>query len=62
MTEYLKGNYPLDTSILGANHGANCNPFEKLALSRLGGSICFVAKAPLVWPGASQGDGAQGAQ
>ena len=61
MTEYLKGNYPLNATISGAET-TPCSPFEKAALARLGGSICFVAKAPLVWPGASQGDGAQGAQ
>ena len=49
---YLKGNYPLDAKI--ADETSPCSAFEKAALARLGGSICFVAKAPMVWPSESR--------
>ena len=45
---YLRGNYPLKEIVAEAS--SPCSPFEKAALARLGGSICFVAKAPMVWP------------
>ena len=48
MTDYLKGNYPLDAKI-EEPEVADCNAFERLATSRLGGSICFVKGGPLVW-------------
>lgn len=51
MTEYLRGNYPLDVPITDVSPTADCNAFERAALARLGGSICFVAAAPTVWHG-----------
>ena len=50
MTDYLKGNYPLDVKIT-EDKTPDCNAFERAALAKLGGSICFVAKAPMVWKG-----------
>ena len=54
MTEYLKGNYKVKTVIEepattdGAGAAAE---FEKKALARLGGSICFVSKKAFLWTG-----------
>ena len=56
MTEYLKGNYKLDANIT-ADEGEDADStseFEKKALARLGGSICFVSKKGFLW----KGDGA----
>ena len=50
MTEYLRGNYPLDVSITEPA-ASDCNAFERAARAKLGGSICFVARAPMVWKG-----------
>lgn len=50
MTDYLRGNYPLDVTITEPD-AATCSPFERAALAKLGGSICFVAKAPAIWRG-----------
>lgn len=59
MTEFLKGNYPLKTDIkeTAAGEADTTDEFEKKALSRLGGSICFVSKKGFLW----KGDGADGA-
>jgi hypothetical protein len=56
MTDYLKGNYKLDASITAAESDETdaTSEFEKKALSRLGGSICFVSKKGFLW----KGDGA----
>jgi hypothetical protein len=55
MTDYLKGNYKLDTTIEEKTDAADAtNEFEKKALSRLGGSICFVSKKTLIWKGEVQ--------
>lgn len=54
MTEFLKGNYKLDAVIRedeDARPEAATAEFEKKALSRLGGSICFVEKKGFLWKG-----------
>lgn len=56
MKEFLKGNYKVDTEI---KEGADDErsqleaEFERKALSRLGGSICFVSKKSFIWTGDS---------
>jgi len=58
MNEYLKGNYELDAKIDDTTDAADStDEFERKALSRLGGSICFVSKKKLIW----NGDPADGA-
>jgi hypothetical protein len=58
MNEYLKGNYELDAKIEEtAAAEDSTDEFERKALSRLGGSICFVSKKKLIWNG-DQADGA----
>ena len=55
MPEFLKGNYKVDAKIEDAVDSADStNEFEKKALSRLGGSICFVSKKSLIWQGEPQ--------
>jgi hypothetical protein len=55
MPEFLKGNYKVDVTIEDKADIANStDEFEKKALSRLGGSICFVSKKGLMWQGAVQ--------
>lgn len=54
MTEFLKGNYKLDVPIeedQGPGAPGATAEFEKKALSRLGGSICFVEKKGFLWKG-----------
>lgn len=52
MPEFLKGNYKVDATIEDkANAIDSTDEFEKKALSRLGGSICFVSKKSLIWQG-----------
>jgi len=52
MPEFLKGNYKVDARIEDtAEAGDSTDAFEKKALSRLGGSICFVSKKKFVWNG-----------
>ena len=58
MPQFLKGNYKVETKIEDKGDAADStDEFEKKALSRLGGSICFVSKKSLIW----QGEGAGGA-
>jgi hypothetical protein len=56
MKEFLKGNYKVDAVIkeseAEAEEGAT-EAFERKALSRLGGSICFVSKKSFLWEGDS---------
>lgn len=56
MKEFLKGNYKVDAVIkeseAEAEEGAT-EAFERKALSRLGGSICFVSKKAFIWEGES---------
>ncbi|HKZ08682.1 MAG TPA: hypothetical protein VJU81_24650 [Methylomirabilota bacterium] len=55
MTEYLKGNYKVGAKIEEEAEAADATEqFEKKALSRLGGSICFVSKKTLMWNGEPQ--------
>ena len=58
MSDYLKGNYKVDAKIEEPEDQASTSTdeFEKKALSRLGGSICFVSKKGFIW----KGDGADG--
>jgi len=52
MPEFLKGNYKVDAIIEDkADAADSTDEFEKKALSRLGGSICFVSKKGLIWNG-----------
>jgi len=54
MSEYLKGNYKLDVTIDTTPDGEESSAtsdFEKKALARLGGSICFVSKKGFLWKG-----------
>lgn len=54
MSEYLKGNYKLDVSIDATTddeESSATSDFEKKALARLGGSICFVSKKGFLWKG-----------
>ena len=53
MKEFLKGNYKLKTVIKepAAAEASATDEFEKKALSRLGGSICFVSKKGFLWKG-----------
>jgi len=53
MTDYLKGNYKLDAKIEEPAETSTdtTDEFEKKALSRLGGSICFVSKKGFLWTG-----------
>jgi hypothetical protein len=56
MTEFLKGNYKLDAKIEAKPEDADATEaFEKKALSRLGGSICFVSKKGFLWNGDAKG-------
>jgi hypothetical protein len=51
--QFLKGNYTLDVVITETEDDTEdtVDEFEKKALSRLGGSICFVSKKGFVWTG-----------
>jgi hypothetical protein len=52
MPEFLKGNYKVNVKIEDkADAVDSTDEFEKKALSRLGGSICFVSKKSLMWNG-----------
>jgi hypothetical protein len=53
MAEYLRGNYTLDVRIEEPDEADadTTDVFEKTALARLGGSICFVSKKGFLWTG-----------
>jgi hypothetical protein len=54
MTEFLKGNYEVKAEIREDEDGTEARAteaFERRALSRLGGSICFVSKKSFLWEG-----------
>ena len=54
MTEFLKGNYELKVDIEERHEDSEASAtdeFERKALSRLGGSICFVSKKGFLWTG-----------
>jgi hypothetical protein len=58
MPDFLKGNYKIDVTIEDkADAADSTDEFEKKALSRLGGSICFVSKKSLIWQGEAQPGG-----
>ena len=62
MKEFLKGNYTLKKVVTQpeASEASSTDEFEKKALSRLGGSICFVSKKGFLWKGeAKQADGSR---
>jgi hypothetical protein len=58
MTKYLRGNYELAVTIeeSAETSADSTEAFERKALSRLGGSICFVSKKGFLW----MGDGENG--
>ena len=59
MKEFLKGNYKVDAAIKeneGAAEAGATEAFERKALSRLGGSICFVSKKNFLWEGDKKGE------
>jgi hypothetical protein len=61
MPEFLKGNYKVDATIEDkADAADSTDEFEKKALSRLGGSICFVSKKSLMWNGDKEKAGGAG--
>ena len=61
MPEFLKGNYKVNATIEDKADAANStDEFEKKALSRLGGSICFVSKKGLIWNGDKDKTGGAG--
>jgi hypothetical protein len=63
MPDFLKGNYKIDVTIEDkADAADSTDEFEKKALSRLGGSICFVSKKSLIWQGEAQPDGGAAAR
>jgi hypothetical protein len=53
MNDYLKGNYKLDAKIEepAETPSDTTDEFERKALARLGGSICFVSKKGFLWTG-----------
>lgn len=54
MKEFLRGNYKVDAEIkesVGEERSQLEAEFERKALSRLGGSICFVSKKSFIWTG-----------
>ncbi|HEV8616425.1 MAG TPA: hypothetical protein VGU22_13130 [Methylomirabilota bacterium] len=60
MKQYLKGNYALDVVIEEPDETPDdsTDAFERKALARLGGSICFVSKKGFLW----KGEGADGSR
>ena len=64
MSEYLKGNYSVDSNrqpsgSIKSEEEAEHSPqqeFERRALAKLGGSIAFIAKPSLVWNGDDNGE------
>ena len=58
MPEFLKGNYKVSATIEDKSNAADStDEFEKKALSRLGGSICFVSKKSFIWNGDQAAEG-----
>ncbi len=62
MKQFLKGNYELKTVIEEPKEGDEdaTGAFERKALSRLGGSICFVSKKGFLWKGDKKDEPANG--
>lgn len=63
MSKYLKGNSHLAATIEedGGEAPDATDAFERTALARLGGSICFVSKKGFLWTGEEAGGTADGA-
>ncbi|PYN94756.1 MAG: hypothetical protein DMD91_27100 [Candidatus Rokuibacteriota bacterium] len=61
MKAFLKGNYTLTKVIeeKKVEEATATEEFEKKALSRLGGSICFVSKKGFLWKGDEKKDGSR---
>jgi hypothetical protein len=59
MKAFLRGNYKIDVVIEEPAHAPTdaTDEFERSALARLGGSICFVSKKSFLWTG-EETDGA----
>jgi hypothetical protein len=60
MKEFLKGNYKVEAEIQESSQEVDAGAteaFERKALSRLGGSICFVSKKSFLWEGDKTADG-----
>lgn len=56
MKPFLKGNYKVEAVIEEpAGEPDGVDAFEKTALARLGGSICFVSKKGFLWKGEGSG-------
>ena len=57
MKQFLKGNYRVEAVIEedGGGPADGVDAFEKTALARLGGSICFVSKKGFLWKGEGSG-------
>ncbi len=63
MKEVLRGNYKVGTELegtVGEERAQLEAEFGRKALSRLGGSICFVSKKAFSWTGESEQGEAQG--
>jgi hypothetical protein len=56
--EFLKGNYKVAKKIEEKPdaEATSTDEFEKKALSRLGGSICFVSRKGFIWNGPGKAD------
>jgi hypothetical protein len=61
MPDYLKGNYKVEAEIkdTAVPEAGATDEFEKKALARLGGSVCFVSKKGFLWKGEDDGAGAE---
>jgi hypothetical protein len=58
MKQFLKGNYTVEAVIAddaGEEGADGVEAFEKTALAKLGGSICFVSKKGFLWKGEAAG-------
>jgi len=58
MKQFLRGNYTVEAIIAddaGEAGTDGVEAFEKTALAKLGGSICFVSKKAFLWKGEAAG-------
>ena len=63
MKEFLRGNYKVDAEIKETSDAEGSKleeAFERKALSRLGGSICFVSKKKFIWNGEDEAESGAG--
>jgi hypothetical protein len=60
MKRFLRGNYKVEAVIEAPRDtpADGTDEFERSALARLGGSICFVSKKSFIWTG-EEPDGAR---